>query len=123
MTKNIKNQKVEEPKETVAVIVTESAEESKETVATIATESAEESTVTNMTDDSTKTTETWGIVCNCKKLNVRERPTKKAKVLRILDSDEVILIDTLEARIKGWYKVIIEDGIVGYCMEDFIKIS
>ena len=105
MTKNIKNQKVEKSKETVAVI---------------ATESAEESTVTTIPDE---TTETWGTVCNCKKLNVRERPTKKAKVLRILNLDEVILIDTLEARIKGWYKVIIEDGIVGYCMEDFIKIS
>lgn len=105
MTKNIKNQKVEKPKETVA---------------TIATESAEESTVTAMTNE---TTETWGIVCNCKKLNVRERPTKKAKVLRILNSDEVVLIDTLEARMKGWYKVTVEDGIVGYCMEDFIKIS
>lgn len=99
MTKNIKNQKVEEPKETVAVIATESA------------------------DIPDETTETWGTVCNCKKLNVRERPTKKAKVLRILNSDEVVLIDTLEARIKGWYKVIVEDGIVGYCMEDFIKIS
>lgn len=105
MTKNIKNQKVEKSKETVTVI---------------ATESAEESTVTTIPD---KTTETWGIVCNCKKLNVRERPTKKAKVLRILDSDEVVLIDTLEARMKGWYKVTVEDGIVGYCMEDFIKIS
>lgn len=94
MTKNIKNQKAEE--------------------------SAEESTVTAMTNE---TTETWGTVCNCKKLNVRERPTKKAKVLRILDSDEVVLIDTLEARMKGWYKVTVEDGIVGYCMEDFIKIS
>lgn len=105
MTKNIKNQKVEESKETIAVI---------------STESTEESTVTTIPDE---TTETWGTVYNCKKLNVRERPTKKAKVLRILNLDEVILIDTSEARIKGWYKVIIEDGIVGYCMEDFIKIS
>lgn len=105
MTKNIKKQKMEEPKETVAAI---------------ATESAEESTVITMID---KTIGALGTVCNCKKLNVRERPTKKAKILHILNLGEVVLIDTLETRVEGWYKVAIEDGIIGYCMEDFIKIS
>lgn len=47
------------------------------------------------------------------KLNVREKPTKESRILRVLEAGEVIEILEYE---NEWVKI--QDG---YCMKEFIK--
>lgn len=61
-----------------------------------------------------------GIVTGCVKLNVRKGPNKGMPSVSIInESDEVTITDTL----TGWYKVTTKEGIVGFCMGQFIEIK
>lgn len=61
-----------------------------------------------------------GAVRNCKKLNLREEPSKSSGVACILLEDESVLID-LENSTDDFYKISAR-GIDGYCMKQFIEI-
>lgn len=62
-----------------------------------------------------------GIVGNCARLNVREKPNKMADVIAVLEAgSEVRLVS--EKPVNGFYNVIAVDGREGYCMCDYISI-
>lgn len=62
-----------------------------------------------------------GIVGNCARLNVREKPNKMADVIAVLEAgSEVQLVNEKPA--NGFYNVITADGREGYCMCDYISI-
>lgn len=65
--------------------------------------------------------ESFGIVCNCKKLNVRKKADVESKVIKILsEGDEVGIIGRKD---KTFYEVITADGTKGFCMKKYIKIK
>ena len=62
-----------------------------------------------------------GMVVNCTRLNVRKEPNKNAKVIRILDKGNCVMID-LENSTEDFYKVSTPSG-EGYCMKNFIEVK
>lgn len=75
-----------------------------------------------VTEEPTNEVETLtGIVCNCKKLNVRKKADLEAKVLRVLDeNDEVEVIDGTDT--KDFYEIKLGKS-TGFCMKKYIKIK
>lgn len=61
-----------------------------------------------------------GVVHNCSKLNVREKPSKRVNVLEVLASSQEVIVCGNQLS-NGWVKVKTNNGNVGYCMADFIK--
>ena len=64
--------------------------------------------------------EVTAVVCNCKKLNVRKNPEKDAKVLMMIDEEDIVTVTG--DLINNFYPVITESGIKGYCVKDYLKI-
>lgn len=66
---------------------------------------------------------TVGVVYKCEKLNLRKKPTKDSDVLTVVPADtEVEIIDIDKSVGKAWYKVSV-DGVVGFCMKEYIDIK
>ena len=63
-----------------------------------------------------------GIVTNCKKLNVREKPTVEAPVVCEIVCQTELMIDEKEST-EEFYKVCTAAGIEGFCMKKFIAIQ
>jgi hypothetical protein len=64
---------------------------------------------------------TFGYVCNCKKLNVREDADKTAKVVCVIVvGDEVEIIS--EGETEDFYCVRFDD-VTGFCMKEYIEID
>lgn len=63
-----------------------------------------------------------GIVANCKKLNVRERPTVHAPVVCEIVCQTELMIDEKEST-EEFYKVCTAAGVEGFCMKKFIAIQ
>ena len=63
-----------------------------------------------------------GLVSNCKKLNVRERPTVHAPVVCEIVCQAELMIDEKEST-EEFYKVCTAAGIEGFCMKKFIAIQ
>lgn len=65
---------------------------------------------------------TIGVVTNCVKLNVRNKPEDKAKILT-----EVPVLSELEIEKEKstdkWYKVTTASGISGFCMKQFVSVE
>lgn len=62
-----------------------------------------------------------GIVDNCARLNVRMYPRTESKVLCILENgDEVEVHESLDP--INFYKVMTDDGLVGFCVKDYITL-
>lgn len=79
-----------------------------------------ESEITSV--ESKKTTLT-GVVCNCGRLNVRKRPSKKSEVLEVINKGALLIIETPNKDKPTWYKVTTEKGTVGHCMAEFIELD
>lgn len=62
-----------------------------------------------------------GVVVNCMNLNIRKDPTQASRSLGIISSDTVVTVCDEES-VSGFYKVKTGDGIIGYCMSEFIKL-
>lgn len=62
-----------------------------------------------------------GVVVNCMNLNIRKDPTQESRSLNIISSDTAVTICDNEP-VSGFYKVKTGDGIIGYCMSEFIKL-
>ena len=62
-----------------------------------------------------------GIVANCKKLNIRERPTKDSRVVTIVSCFDELEIDMNNSN-DEWYAVFTVAGIEGFCMKKFVVI-
>lgn len=62
------------------------------------------------------------IVCNCKKLNVRENPKPKANVIMIINEDDEVMVYTDDS-VGNYYSIRTESGVEGYCVKDYIKMK
>lgn len=62
------------------------------------------------------------IVCNCKKLNVRENPKPKANVIMIINEDDEVTVYT-EGSVGNYYSIRTESGVEGYCVKDYLKMK
>lgn len=63
-----------------------------------------------------------GIVRNCKKLNVRQSPSKTADVITTVSCNETLVIVLTEST-NEWYRVCTVCGIEGYCMKDYVDLT
>jgi len=63
----------------------------------------------------------FGFVTNCKKLNVREKPTVESPVVCEIVYQTEVMIDEKEST-EEFYKVYTVAGIEGFCMKKFIAI-
>lgn len=63
-----------------------------------------------------------GLVSNCKKLNVREKPTVEAPVVCEIVCRTELMIDESEST-DEFYKVFTASGLEGFCMKKFITIQ
>lgn len=62
-----------------------------------------------------------GVVTDCLKLNIREKPSKGSRVVAIvtcLDELEISMSDSNDE----WYAVCTAAGIEGFCMKKFVAI-
>ena len=67
---------------------------------------------------------TVGVVYKCEKLNLRKKPTKDSDILTVVTADtELEIIDIDKSSGKDWYKVQTEDGLIGFCMKNYIIIK
>lgn len=62
-----------------------------------------------------------GFVHNCERLNVREEPSIKSGIVRVLDKEAEVKVDESKST-KDFYRVIAGD-FNGYCMKKFIQIK
>lgn len=67
--------------------------------------------------------QTFGVVYKCEKLRIRQKPTKDSDIVTVIDADtEVEIVDIDKSVGKAWYKVSV-DGVVGFCMKEYIDIK
>lgn len=65
---------------------------------------------------------TEGVVTNCMRLRVREKPDRNAAMICAIETLTKVVIDEDEST-DEWYKVYLENGITGYCMKKFITVE
>lgn len=74
----------------------------------------------NNNNDS-KTEKVIGVVTDCLKLNIRQRPYKDSEVVAIAECLDELSID-IEASTNDWYAVCTVAGIEGFCMKKFVAV-
>ena len=62
-----------------------------------------------------------GVVCNCAKLNVREKPVAGSRVVSIIDANTELTVTTDES-FGIFYKICTASGVEGYCMKDYVRL-
>ena len=62
-------------------------------------------------------------VIGCEKLNLREKPSKDAKVLCVLNKGDKVQVDTAANTTSDFYQVCTVAGVKGYCVTKFIAIE
>lgn len=60
-----------------------------------------------------------GYVTGCEKLNVRDGNSPNAKVLCVLNKNDIVQVN-LTVTVENWYKVCTAAGVKGYCMASYI---
>lgn len=65
--------------------------------------------------------EITGVVTDCLKLNVREKPDKDAEVVTIVNCLDKLNV-YLDESTDDWYAVRTASGIDGFCMKKYISI-
>lgn len=65
---------------------------------------------------------TMGMVIDCVKLNIRERPRKSADVTCVVVTGTELEIDMSQSTAE-WYSVCTATGVKGYCMKSFISVK
>ena len=73
----------------------------------------------NNTDS--KTEKVIGVVTDCLKLNIRQRPYKDSEVVAIAVCLDELSID-IEASTNDWYAVCTVADIEGFCMKKFVAV-
>lgn len=63
-----------------------------------------------------------GTVINCKKLNLRVKPSKAASIIYEMPADSRLTID-INKSVNGWLYVRTESGLEGFCMKEFVSIK
>lgn len=74
-------------------------------------------------ENSTKkqTVKYYGKICNCRLLNIRKEASLKSLVLGVLDNKSNFIINKSQST-DDFYKISY-NGIVGYCLKDFVEVS
>ncbi|MDE6019781.1 MAG: SH3 domain-containing protein [Ruminococcus sp.] len=67
------------------------------------------------------TNETIGVITDCLKLNVREKPDKNSEVVAIVNRLDKLNV-YLDASTDEWYAVRTASGIEGFSMKKYISI-
>lgn len=62
-----------------------------------------------------------GVVFNCAKLNVREKPVAGSRVVSIIDVDTKLTVTTDES-FGVFYKICAASGVEGYCIKDYVRL-
>lgn len=62
-----------------------------------------------------------GVVFNCVKLNVREKPVAGSRVVSIIDANTELTVTTDES-IGNFYKICTASGVEGYCVKDYVRL-
>lgn len=64
-----------------------------------------------------------GVVANCERLKVREKPStiNDLNVICKIEEGTKLLVSEEETYAE-WYKVTLENGVEGYCMKKFINL-
>lgn len=62
-----------------------------------------------------------GVVFNCVKLNVREKPVAGSRVVKIIDAGTELAVTTDES-FGIFYKVCTTSGVEGYCVKDYVRL-
>lgn len=71
--------------------------------------------------EPTKKSEIIGVVIDCTKLNVRERPSSDANVVATISVGSEVMVDTRKST-SAFYKVCNAAGIEGFCMKKYVEI-
>lgn len=75
---------------------------------------------TNISDQEQSDTQpVIGIVTNCKKLNLRTKPSKAATIIYEMPAGSSLTIN-LSRSVNGWLSVCTESGLTGFCMKKFV---
>lgn len=93
-----------------------------ETEATVETTAVEEvvENVTETVEEPKVTKPKTGVVANCEKLNVREKPTTSSSVVGVINKTEKVTIKNSEST-DEWLKIKTKSGLEGFCMKKFIE--
>lgn len=113
--------KIETVKTAEVVEEVRSEETTKATEETKKSEVAQETTETVIDGPSPL----YGLVSNCERLRIREKPDKNAEILTVINAGETVEIDK-DRSTSNFYSVIaVVSGksYEGYCMKDFITIE
>mgnify|MGYP004460833359 FL=1 len=62
-----------------------------------------------------------GVVTDCLKLNIREKPTKDSRVVTVVTCLDELEIDMGDSN-DDWYAVCTAAGIEGFCMKKFVAV-
>lgn len=62
-----------------------------------------------------------GVVTDCLKLNIREKPTKDSRVVTVVTCLDELEIDMGDSN-DDWYAVCTATGIEGFCMKKFVAV-
>lgn len=72
--------------------------------------------------DMPKKNPVFGVVSNCKRLNIRKEPSKDSEILCDIIALTELEID-IDKSTDDWYKVFNADGIEGFCMKRFVELK
>ena len=68
-----------------------------------------------------KVNESYGIVTDCLRLNIRKKPSKDSEIVVIVTClDELRIFP--DSSTDDWYAVCTASGIEGFCMKKFVAI-
>ena len=62
-----------------------------------------------------------GVVTDCLKLNIREKPSKDSRVVTVVTCLDELEIDMGNSN-DDWYAVCTATGIEGFCMKKFVAV-
>lgn len=62
-----------------------------------------------------------GVVTDCLKLNIHEKPTKDSRVVTVVTCLDELEIDMSDSN-DDWYAVCTATGIEGFCMKKFVAV-
>ena len=63
-----------------------------------------------------------GVVTDCLKLNIREKPSKDSRVVTVVTCLDELEIDIGDSN-DDWYAVCTATGIEGFCMKKFVAVK
>lgn len=70
---------------------------------------------------STEEVEMFGVVTDCLKLNIREKPDKNSGIVTVVTCLTELKIDPTMST-GDWYAVCTASGIEGFCMKKFVAV-